>query len=352
MITELLNTVDPRWNEVLASIPHDFYHLPGYIELEAIRMGGVAGAIYIEEDGSRFLQPVVLRELPFNVPGLPADATDASSPYGYPGPLIDARNGFMETLKTALPRFMRERHILSLFVRLNPLLNDPALLTGLGNFVAHGEVIWIDLTLAPEELHRQTRSRYRSYLKKMKSEGVTVDFDENYDLYQTFIKLYYATMNDVGADEMYYFDTDYFERLREILGANMKLVVVKHEGIIAAMGLFMRTGSIVQYHLSGKNVDSGQPHATKAMMVFVRDWAKSVGAKILNLGGGIGSENDNLSQFKRGFSELTRPFYTWRLIGDSDYYDTCVKEWSRRACCDVGATTGFFPSYRKPMMGS
>jgi len=349
MITELLNTTDPRWNEVLARIPHDFYHLPKYVELEAARVGGIAGAIYIEEEDSQFLQPVVLRNLPSSMPGVSAEATDASSPYGYPGPLIDARDGFTETLKTALPRFMRERHILSLFVRLNPLLNDPVLLAGLGSVVQHGEVIWIDLTLAQEELHRQTRSSYRYDTKKMKVEGVATQFDEDFALYEDFINLYYSTMTDVAAHEMYYFDRHYFERLREALGENMKLVVVKYGDIIAAAGLFVRTGGIIQYHLSGTNKGSGQPNATKAMIIFVRDWAKSVGAESFHLGGGLGSMADNLGYFKRGFSKLTQPFHTWRLVGDSDAYEICMKEWSRRAGCDADEMTGFFPAYRKPI---
>jgi len=45
-----LGVEDTRWSEALARVDHDVYHLPGYLALEARRMGGRAIAALVGWD--------------------------------------------------------------------------------------------------------------------------------------------------------------------------------------------------------------------------------------------------------------------------------------------------------------
>src|SRR4051812_45622426 len=107
------------WRDLLAATPHDFYHLPSYVTLS----GGVENAepcaLYVAEGGRAMLLPILLRD----VPG--AGARDAVTPYGYPGPLF--RGGydanFAREASEAMASFLRAEGVVSLFVRLHPILN-------------------------------------------------------------------------------------------------------------------------------------------------------------------------------------------------------------------------------------
>ncbi len=317
--------------------------------LEAGRTGGHPAALYVEGDGCSLLAPLVLNG--GRVGGQGPEVVDAISPYGYPGFLVDAegqeRSFVQDALGASIP-VLAEAGVTSVFLRLDPLRNNPANLEGLGTLVEHGACVYVDLALPEEELQRQVRGRFRSYIRAMGREGVTAGFDDEFENFDTFIDFYYRTMDAVGAASMYYFKPSYFSGLREVLGRDLKLCIVEYEGRAVAAGLFAVSGGVVQYLLSGKEEGGGHPHATKLMMVHVRDWAKEQGLKVLHLAGGVGGRSDDaLSRFKRGFSKLSKPFYSWRLIAHQGRFAEAVADWERMSGESVGDVRGFFPPYRQ-----
>jgi len=68
-------------------------------------------------------------------------------------------------------------------------------------------------------------------------------------------------------------------------------------------------------------------HPSKAMLHFMRGWAKSRGNRWFHLGGGLGARKDSLFEFKAGFSKGRAPFYTWRGIIDQSAYNRVVAQW-------------------------
>lgn len=165
---------------------------------------------------------------------------------------------------------------------------------------------------------------------------------------ETFLGLYYRTMDRVGTARWYYFEREYFEQLGALLGGNLRLCVVTLRGQVLAAGLFAVSGGIVQYLLSGVDERLGQPHATKLMMTYMRDWAKDAGHRALHLGGGVGGADDALSQFKRGFTRHSSLFRTWRLVVDDTLYAACVRAWELHTGGAADPIGGFFPAYRQP----
>jgi hypothetical protein len=349
MKAALLAPGDDRWMQVLRDTPHEFYHWPDYVRLEASRMAGEPIGLLVEGNGAHFFLPLVVRPV-----GKGSGALDAISPYGYPGPLVVARNRdsaefAAEAIAAALP-ILRDAGWVTVFVRMSPLLNRAEDFSRSGTLVEHGDSVWIDLTLTPEELQKQVRSRFRSYINGAQRAGLTARFDDEWSSLDDFVRLYHQTMRKVGAADWYFFQRPYFEGLRRLLGSDIKLCLVEFEGRIIAAGLYAVSGGIVQYLLSGTDETAEQPHATKLMMIFVRDWAREAGHRVLHLGGGLGGGADDLLTFKRGFSKVSSRFYSWRWIVDQGRYRTLIEEWERAHGVSAEGTEGYFPGYRKTVI--
>jgi len=353
MDIEILSPQDPRWLESLRFLPHDLYSLPGYHEVEAQRIGAIALALFGRDSRGCVLLPLLIRDLPdLGVYSKVLGTRDATSAYGYPGVSLVTESGdesklWTDFIEHAAP-VLSELQVINLFLRLNPCLNEPGWFGGRGALVAHGETTWIDLHLPPEELNRQTRDRFRSNIRAAQKDSLKVEIDPSWSNLGVFTDLYRQTMRQVGAEDWYFFSDSYFDDLRRRTGDRIHLFIVRSDEGIPAAGLFSECNGIVQYLFSGKDESGVHPHATKLMMVEVRDWAKARGNRIMHLGGGLGARADSLSQFKRGFSRLFKPFHTWRYILNPQLYNELSKLWEQMAGQTADDQTGYFPAYRKP----
>jgi hypothetical protein len=127
------------------------------------------------------------------------------------------------------------------------------------------------------------------------------------------------------------------------------LCVVETKGDVAAAGLVTEVCGVAQTFLAGSRLEFLAHSPAKVMENFVRYWAKARGNRWYHLGGGAGALNDSLFQFKLGFSPITHPYMTWRVVADRDAYARLVRQWESRAGVPADGPGGFFPAYRKPL---
>ncbi len=343
----LITPSDPRWSSILQTTPHDIYHLSSYVRCEADYHKGEPCAVFVDAGTWNCIIPFIKYSCPY-------DSTyyDLISPYGYPGPLMYPeqfdRNAIQEAFQKIL-HVLREEKIVSCFIRLHPFLNQADVFKNAGTLVEHGPVIWIDLTWSDDELWRQLRPRYRSYIRHLQRRGVQAFFDDSFQYFDEFIEYYHRTMREVDAHSSYFFSPEYFYALKDALGSSLKLCVVRANSAIYALGLFSAYNGIIQYLFSGKQRSEHVRHATKLMMVYVRDWGHRNGYRIMHLGGGVGARRDTLYQFKRGFSKLEKMFYTFRVIVNEEKYAEFVHAWEKETGQKADPITGYFPAYRKPL---
>jgi len=346
MRAELLTCADPRWGEFLASVRHDFYHLPGYVELCARHEGGEGVAFRATEGGATLLVPMVLRPLPGALDPDPG-WRDAVAPYGYPCPLVGGAPG-AETLGAMLQAFREvgaAAGIISAFLRLHPLLPLPeAPLRAFGDLVEHGATVYLDLGLGRAELDRQTRVNHLAGVRRLEREGFRVQLDA-WEGLDDFVRIYEQTMRYRAADTFYFFQRGYYEELHRCLGGQLHLSMVRSpDGVPAAGGLFTLVDGLVQFHLSGTDEAFRRAGPAKLMLLHMRDWAQGRGARYLHLGGGVGCREDSLAFFKQGFSKLRAPFRTFRMILRPEIYQRLVE----RAVREEAGPAPFFPAYRHP----
>jgi hypothetical protein len=340
---DLIGPADPRWDEMLASTPHDVYHRPEWALGHEQADGGDATAVFARDGGARMLIPLIKRRLE-------SGYWDASSPYGYAGPL-SSQGVSAEFVDAAVERSvdeLRAAGCVSLFVRLHPVLGLPTQ-PSMGHLVEHGQTVSVDLTLSHEALWAQTRKGHRSDINRARREGVIVAPDAAGEHLDTFVELYHSTMRRVGASSYYFFAEKEVVKLAAMLGDAMQLWVALEGDVVigGALFLFSPSSGIVQYHLSAASEAGQARQPAKLILDEVRRFAKDAGFRRLHLGGGLGAGADSLYRFKAGFSTDSHAYASWRVVIDEDVY--------RRLCEMRGGRReppeGFFPAYRAPSAG-
>jgi sugar O-acyltransferase (sialic acid O-acetyltransferase NeuD family) len=329
---------DVVWRRVLAETPHDVYQRPEYVRIDAAP-DEQAMAIWIENAGFGLLIPIVRRPL--------AGGFDAITPYGYSGPLWCGGRApaapICADVATQLRELLVAEHIISLFVRMHPLINAATRsLEPMGTIVPHNETVAIDLEKGLDEIRTHMRQTHRNEIVQARAKGVTIEHDREWQHLEAFIELYDTTMQRVGAASSYVFPRRYFEELRAQLGVH--LLLARYHNKIVAASVFFEENGIVQYHLSAMDRSASAVHPAKLLIAHAIEWAQARGNRWLHLGGGLGARVDGVFEFKAGFSPLRWRFRTLRVVADPVRY---------RELSGLDATESlrtdewFFPLYRR-----
>nr|WP_221378108.1 GNAT family N-acetyltransferase [Actinoplanes polyasparticus] len=329
----LLSPQDPAWTEALSRVRHDIYHVPDYVRLDAGLTGGTPVAFRYSEAGRVLLVPLLLRPVP------DTDLQDATSPYGYPGPVGSDDAAFWSRAAGAMTELLCTHSVVTVFARLHPLLPlFPSALETAGTLVNHGDTVSIDLTLTPDEIWSQTHRSHRNQINKAKRAGVEVVFDD-WSLFGAWIETYHATMHRVRASEFYFFSPAFFDRLRTALRDHVHLAVAVLDGRVLGGNLFFEYGGMMHTHLQS-TADAPVHYADKLLYHEVRTWGRARGNTVYHLGGGVGGAADSLFRYKSQFAAGRQSFHTWRVIADPRAYEKLA------GTPTPDALTGRFPPYR------
>ena len=345
MITSKLKTITTKnaWSDALAHYSfYDFYHTYDYHQLSK-KDNEEAVLISYEDNGIMIHLPLLVRPL-VNEAGF----YDATSVYGYAGPLCNKTDVSQETIddfSSSLLDFLNRRNIVSIFSRLNPYSHSQEkILQNLGTVETLGPVVNIDLTKdvdTQRTLFSKTTKRYLNKIRKICSTKIST---EEEDILK-FIELYYENMDRVNADESYYFDKDYFFNFinSDDYQTDVIFAILDETKEIISAAMMVKTKNIIQYHISGTLNDYLNITPIRLLIDTMRLIGTEQGYTYFNLGGGLGSQNDSLLQFKSSFSKDYRDFKIWKFIVNPSKYDELVK-----SNPDVASLEGnnFFPLYR------
>ena len=166
---DVLVPTDTAWRAVLDRVRHDVFHTPEYHCLPGFGQEGQPRAFHYQEGDRDFLWPYLLTPIA-DAPGY----SDATSVYGYPGPVGSADPEFLARAWGALQDHWGSQRIVSSFTRFNPILGNfnllaelPAAAAGVREF---GNTVAIDLTLS-EKVHLQQYHKNLSYDIRKAREG-------------------------------------------------------------------------------------------------------------------------------------------------------------------------------------
>jgi hypothetical protein len=292
--------------ELNINLANDIYYQDAYAALYADSGSEVFDFVY-EQGENRIIFRAIKRRI-MNVAGIAIDEElyDLETPYGYGGPIT---NCYDDTFLTAAFLAYRveceKQHIVCEFIRFHPFNQMLEHSNYFDFFCQERQVVIVDLTLDQEarwsKYSKTTRNILRKANKKLSRSCSPDDLD-------TFLNLYQQTMDKNQAADFYYFDRPYFTQLANIDG--VELLSVKLDDEIVSMGFFMQTGELAHYHLSANNSDLLKENGNYALLDFAFERAQQNGCKLMMLGGGrTSAEDDSLFKFKTKFSDQVKPFF-------------------------------------------
>lgn len=337
------------WNKFMKQIGHFDCYFTYYYHYLSKKEGEKAALVAFSEGETRIALPLLLRDISGT------EYRDATSVYGFAGPLSNTRSTEKGTaeyrqFRSELYRFLLEEKIVSLFVRLHPYIDyQDRLLSGLGEISNPGSVVNIDLTL-PLDIQRQRySSRLKTYVNKARRLYSIIDGKEE-DYIEKFIELYYENMRRLEADPYYFFDKRYFYQMMisSFFKVELLLCSLTETGEIIGGAMFIKTGNIVQYHLSGCKEEYLHLNPIKLLIDEMRLRATEEGYTYFNLGGGKGVREDSLFRFKALFSKDHRPAKFWKCVINQEVYDWLTAELHEKFPT-AASDTDFFPAYRQPI---
>lgn len=235
---------------------------------------------------------------------------DLQSPYGYGGIYCDAGDeNFIKEAFDNLKLKALEQNIIAFFIRFH--LFDENLQKYkeiLPFFAKNRETIVVNTEKNIENIRANYSPRIRSYIKKARKElKIELIKKENC---KDFFKLYTSTMQRNKAEDFYFFDEKYFEKLFNFDESIILKASLNDE--ILAFASFFLCGDFSYYHLSANTLKS---NANAALLDFFFEYASAKNSKFCFLGGGVKDE-DMLFKFKEKFSTLRANFYIGGMVFD------------------------------------
>ena len=343
MLTKVKN--QESWNKLLRAVgEYDCYHTYEYHEIT--RKPSEESFLLKYESGSTLiLVPFVKRR----IVGTPY--FDLTSVYGYAGPLMNTKTteSDIKLFQQLFKDFIQKEKVVSVFSRLHPFLSfQEPVLQGIGDVVPIGPVVNIDLTKALEDQRSAFSKTTKRYLNKLKRQFYVYLGKSETDI-DDFVTLYESTMDRVDASESYYFSREYYSKFLRSTEFETDLIFAKtlDQHQVASAAIMIKTGNIVQYHLSGTHQEYLGSSPLRMLIDDTRTRATEQGYKYFNLGGGVGGREDSLLRFKSSFSKDYKAFKIWKYIADPKVYEELCREAGLDLSGDPESeANGFFPLYR------
>jgi len=313
-----------EWTSIVESVDsYDVYHTFDYHDLTVTDPDRSILLVYIEKEAIVAI-PLIYRPIPGT------DLFDATSVYGYAGPVSTGVTANFDTQKMSneMAAHFKEKNIVSVFSRLNPYITNQAdILENLGGLNTAGQIVGIDLTMNAEQQRVRFACRLKTQLNHLRRSTSVREGASEAD-FELFFEIYTESMNRLNAADQYYFSLEYFKKLftSNQIGAKLLLAECETTGEVMAGSIFFVSNDIVQYHLSGTFNKFMDRMPSKLLIDEMRLRCTDTRLLHLNLGGGLGCNNDGLFRFKKSFSPSVRSFILWRYIVDQKAYKYLVKK--------------------------
>jgi hypothetical protein len=339
------------WEQSVYRRPHD--HL-GFLALVRPQNYAPTAIVYEHNADARICYPFFqceLNRLP-EFADIGCRLKHLVSPYGYGGALYEGADEYREeasaSFEILLNAELKERQFVTEFVR-EDLFSDRLALRSNGEIEQQPNVL-VRLDRTQNEIWSTYKHSVRGNINKAVKQGLWVSFDPEARQLDSFLRIYYETMQRRNASGNFYFSKDRFEHLCVTLGAAGKTMFVHvHDGQeVISSELLLLSGDTIYSFLGGSLAASFPKRPNNLLKHEVILWGRANGFKWLVLGGGV-APGDELLRFKQSFDpNHVMPFTVRRVIHDDDAYALLVRtrnqyeyaqgrHWQPRP--------GFFPEY-------
>lgn len=260
---------------------------------------------------------------------------DISGAYGYGGPIgVVTDADFTQRFNNKLKEHFAEKNVVTEFIRYCPLTENrqfhtyPQQIHVLDN-------VYIDLSKGEEHVWNESfEYRVRKTVRKGQSYGLVTKIIPGQDIteadWDIFDNIYESTMNRNEADEFYYFDRLFFNRLQENMGAKILLAFTYLESKAISTELVLLDGSLAYGFLGGT---LGEYYDYKANTFQRWELVKhlcSLGFTRYSMGGGA-QRGDSIYSFKMSFARgCENPFFIGTYVHNPVVYNDVLTQWKAK----------------------
>ena len=331
-----------RWDETVKGFAeYDVYYLSGYVKAFQIHGDGEPQLLYYEAEGLKAIYVYMKRKTAIE------GYYDSVTPYGYGGVLFEGDTSVekLQAFWQEYVREMREEGIVDNFVRYHPVLANAIPMKQISTVIDLGKTIAFDLT-SPEVIWENIISKNRNMIRKAEKNGVEIKHGKGMELLRDFKRIYNATMEKDHAEEYYFFEDAFYESVCRDLEDNYEMFYAVLNGEPISMSIMLYANKQMHYHLSGSLLEYRNLAPSNLLLYQAALWGCEHGFRTFHLGGGVGSDEDNLYKFKAAFNRKSDyQFSIGKEIFDQQKYDQLVAERASRDN-DFDKDSKFFPLYR------
>ncbi|RXT03677.1 GNAT family N-acetyltransferase [Ammoniphilus sp. CFH 90114] len=339
-----------KWDEIVKGFEfHDIYYLSGYVRAFQINGDGEPILFFYEDNTIKAINVLMVKDISKEknfLDKVPKNTYYSSStPYGYGGFLIQGKvtNDSLMNLDREYNLECKKMGIVSEFVRFHPVLNNSEMVTPIYEVTNLGRTITLELN-SHNEIWNCLTSQNRNKIRKAKKAGVDIFWGRKTDLFEKFRPLYNGTMDRDGAIEYYYFKNDFYSSILSDLKYNSLMFYAQYKEEIIAMSVILFVNQQMHYHLSASDKEYQHLAPTNLLLYEAASWGCENGYKTLHLGGGVGSNEDSLYTFKKGFNRNSNTYFSiGKKIFDEDKYQDLVN--IRKQESGFDERNSFFPLY-------
>lgn len=328
----------PAWRALYERIPErGAYHDPEYVLTLATSGLGEPELFAFEDQGETAYYPYFKRSLD----DLPAASAlgltgycDIVSSWYYGGPLTSSVDpAFLDAFSASFDEACRDRGVVSEFVRFDPHLENHCLARPPTEVIQNREVVGIDLTLSEDDFPSILKKRFAKGYRPAMRKGASVRFDGGEEDLKRFTEIYAAEMERKDAPAGYLFSREFFRRL--LARRFMRLVTVSVEGRVVGGGILALGPKVAHDYLRATLPEYWNMRVNEFLILSNMLRLKEEGYALYDLQGG----RPGVYEFKRSFSDLTRPFFVGRAVRIPEIYAELA------AASPHGGD--FFPAYRQ-----
>ena len=351
MISIITIDKNEKWDKIVKSfMNYDVYYLSCYVKAFQIHGDGEPLLFYYDDGCTKAMNVVMKRDIAndkYFKGKIPIDTWfDLSTPYGYGGFIVEGKvsDKILKVIDERYTKLCKKEGIVTEFVRFHPVTNNINSVPHIYDTSKLGKTITMELN-SQSQIWDELTSKNRNVIRKALKSGVEIFWGRDPKLFDKFITLYNATMDKDNADDYYYFEKDFYDSVISDLKYNSLMFYAMYEDKIIAMSIMLFTNEQMHYHLSASEREYMKFAPTNLLLYEAACWGAENGYKTLHLGGGLGSKEDGLFNFKKAFNKDSGTHFSiGRKIFDEEKYEELVEIRKKNGSFDED--NQFFPLYR------
>ena len=326
-----------EWTDIISNFnvnKTDFYYLPNYMDLNVNNHKNEVGLMFYVRENNHIWVHCFIKTKILNYEKIFEDKFyyDLETPHGYGGPISNTENEFF--LKKAQNFFFEwanRNNILCELVRFHPLLNNQIYYNSIDKIILNREIRFTKLNLITEEL-TCFNPKVRNKIRKAYKDNLLIEISKSKKDYNDFKVLYFQHLNNINAENFYYFNEIYFKKLFDLINKFGFIVTVKNESKeLLGASVFLGFKKNLHSHLTAISKTNKFSGINNVLLYNAYLYGKNNNFINCNLGGGIScNQDDSLLEFKRSMSNSKSNFYIGYKIYNEKIYSNLVNSYKKR----------------------